>query len=717
MVTSCDKIITLGELSNFIGDYIHSSSNDAVIHVDMSKGAAYCPTYSEILGMLPLSNQGTHPTLDVDGIIINGSYDNNQCVRQGDISLKYTVFKSLEISASKTIFQYNQGGTSTLSKTLIYTRGEKKWDSTCSNANVTTSDVVDTVNSAVTWVQSPITIGVINFPTFTVLSASTTAETYVDAYTTHNGVNHYANENIKFILTGLSCDCSSLTLATTIINWDSDDDNEKYMRYDADDCINHISSTVDNNHFATIVNASEHKIYVIPIDVNTGMTNISGTVAVSYNADSTLCPSGRTFIVNHKGKTCSCDNFTLSDNELTWGNTESSEQSITYSADECIPITSITVSSDSTHFTASVDTGTTKIKIKPTTANTGTTAIISTVKVSYKSGTNDCSKNITVIHYATDCNCDLNLDGSEITWAYSSETQSCMTFTASDCLNTITATSSNAHFTVTVDSSPTNKKICVTPTSKNTGTTVINGVITVNSQNGSTPCPSKTFNVTHNINGCSCDSLSCDTSTITFAFDESGVTKNKSYTIEPCVTSVTASIDNTTNFECNIDTTNKEIYVKARDKNLTNTPYSGTVTVTYDTGGTTTCTKTFTVKQNTEACDCSNFSFSTTALTFAHSAKSVSDAQTVIISESGVCINTVAISVTSGDSAFTASLAGNVITVYPKSENESTDARNGEITVSYKADTTPCTSKKITLKQNGSDIPDCNCDNIVIEEI
>ena len=713
MATSCDKIITLGELSNFIGDYIHSSSDDSVIHIDAAtKGATYCPTYGEILDMLPVSNQGSHPTLDVDGIIINGTYANNQCVRQGDISLKYTVFRSLTISATTTTFVTDQGGVSTLSKTLTYTRGEKKWNSSCSIANVTTVDVIDTVNSAVTWVQSPNVIGTIVYPTFTISSASTETETYVNAHATHNGVQHNSN-SIKFILTGTSCTCNELTLAGSVVYWDSDDDNEKYMRYAAESCISNIVSSVNNNHFTTIVNTTENKIYIIPIEPNTGLTDISGTVAVSYNTNSTSCASGRTFTVVHKKKICNCNNFTLSDNELTWENTESSAKSITYTADECI--SNITVSSSSAHFTATVDTGTTKIKITPTSTNTGSTAITSTVKVSYKSGTIDCSSAITVTHNATDCTCDLNLVGTELTWEYSSKTQSCMVYTASDCISNITANSSNAHFTVTVDA--VNKKICVTPTTENTGTSAISGVVTVNSMAGYTSCTSRTFNVIHNINGCSCGSLSCDTSTMTFAFNDSGTTKNKAYTIESCVTSVTASIDNTTNFECSVNTSEKKIYVKAKGNNGTNTAYTGTVTITYTTGGTTPCTKTFTVKQNTEDCDCSNFSFSPTALTFAHSAKSVSDAETVTISESGVCINTVAISVTSGDSVFTASLAGNVITVYPTSENTSTNARGGKVTVSYKANSTTCTSKEITLIQNGSDIPDCNCDDIVIEEI
>lgn len=153
-LNECDHIITIGYLKSFIGTEIHSSGDDSRLYVN-NDDDTYCPTYAELTGGTLIQNwsQGSTPNGDRDGIVVGGSYANNQCVREGDLSMKYTRFKSFSISAKKTTLS-QCGDSSTLSFSHLYTRYTKSHSSDCESTNTASSEVSDTALSEVTYTSS-----------------------------------------------------------------------------------------------------------------------------------------------------------------------------------------------------------------------------------------------------------------------------------------------------------------------------------------------------------------------------------------------------------------------------------------------------------------------------------------------------------------------------------------------------------------------------------
>ena len=134
-ITDCDKIITLRELDNLIGDYIQNSNGQTLRVNYNGKDPSYCPPYSELTNgtYIQKYNQVTNnPTNDTDGITVNGSYANNQCVRRGDVKVIYTRYSGLTINANPDTLNIT-GGIVTLSHTLKYNRCERTYKSDCSS--------------------------------------------------------------------------------------------------------------------------------------------------------------------------------------------------------------------------------------------------------------------------------------------------------------------------------------------------------------------------------------------------------------------------------------------------------------------------------------------------------------------------------------------------------------------------------------------------------
>ena len=194
-VTECDHIITILYYESFIGTEIHSSSNDSVLSVNNSDDT-YCPTYGELTGGSLIQNyqQGSTPNSDRDGIIVGGSYSSNQCVREGDLSMSYTRFKSFTISVSPTTIS-ECGGSATLSFSHKYTRYTKTHASGCESTTVSSSEASDTAANEVTW--NSVTHGSISYPTYSIgkngsVSASSRSDT-VSAYVVFRGSTKNSN--------------------------------------------------------------------------------------------------------------------------------------------------------------------------------------------------------------------------------------------------------------------------------------------------------------------------------------------------------------------------------------------------------------------------------------------------------------------------------------------------------------------------------------------
>ena len=82
--TECLKVVTIGYLNSFIGSNIKDTDGT----VKTAAGdSTYCPTYGELTGgsLIPNWREGSSPYLDIDGIVITGSFASNQLVRQKDL--------------------------------------------------------------------------------------------------------------------------------------------------------------------------------------------------------------------------------------------------------------------------------------------------------------------------------------------------------------------------------------------------------------------------------------------------------------------------------------------------------------------------------------------------------------------------------------------------------------------------------------------------------
>lgn len=154
-VTECKHLITIGFLQVFIGSDLQDE-NGNTMSVSHPNGTAYCPTYSELTGGTLIHNwkQGTTPNGDRDGIIIGGSYASNECVRREDLSMKYTRFKSLGLTASPSSIDACSG-CSTLSVSHLYNRYTKVLDDDCESAeSPSVSSTTDTASGEVTYTSS-----------------------------------------------------------------------------------------------------------------------------------------------------------------------------------------------------------------------------------------------------------------------------------------------------------------------------------------------------------------------------------------------------------------------------------------------------------------------------------------------------------------------------------------------------------------------------------
>ena len=171
----CNHIITIGYLKAFVNGLIQDSVNGSIKNVDWSylpssaRTDTYCPTYAQLTEGNVVQNykSGSSPNSNIDGIIIGGTYAENQCVKQEDLSLMYTRFSGLTISSNSNSID-KCGGSVTLSyihKYNITTKTMK--DCTTSSASTsTTIGTSDTVDDELTWSKGSEQEGSFSYPTF-----------------------------------------------------------------------------------------------------------------------------------------------------------------------------------------------------------------------------------------------------------------------------------------------------------------------------------------------------------------------------------------------------------------------------------------------------------------------------------------------------------------------------------------------------------------------
>ena len=132
--TECNHILTIGELKTFVGNNIQDSNGSPVV-ISHASGDTYCPTYAELTGGTLVQNFSEGPygrmASNVDGITVGGTYKEGQCIRREDVTLTYTRFESLTITANPISGISECGGTSQLSHSYNLVKYIKKMDERC----------------------------------------------------------------------------------------------------------------------------------------------------------------------------------------------------------------------------------------------------------------------------------------------------------------------------------------------------------------------------------------------------------------------------------------------------------------------------------------------------------------------------------------------------------------------------------------------------------
>lgn len=129
---TCNHNVTIAYLKELVGNIQDSSGRPMSVVGDDT----YCPTYGELVGGSLIQNfsDGGNGSWhnNVDGIVVTGSYSNNQCVQKEDITLIYTRFESLTVSNPSPIVG-ECGGSTTTTRTLTFRKYTKKCDEAVSS--------------------------------------------------------------------------------------------------------------------------------------------------------------------------------------------------------------------------------------------------------------------------------------------------------------------------------------------------------------------------------------------------------------------------------------------------------------------------------------------------------------------------------------------------------------------------------------------------------
>lgn len=205
------------------------------------------------------------------------------------------------------------------------------------------------------------------------------------------------------------------------------------------------------------------------------------------------------------------------------------------------------------------------------------------------------------------CYCSgVTLSTSSVNWTYSSTTQQSVTVTKDACIGTVNVASNNAHFTASISGT----NIRIQPTSTNSGTTDIEGVVTVSYTADTTPC-TKTINLTQGNSGsCNCASVVFTEKTTTIG---SGATPSSGVVIASvsfgdCSGSLgSASVDADASSWLSARTSGNDVLIDADENTDLSNDRRGVVTVSYkansdDVGYN--CSSSFTVNQSSTPCTC-----------------------------------------------------------------------------------------------------------------
>lgn len=722
-VTECDHIVTIGYLKSFIGTDVHSSLNDTVLSVN-SQDDTYCPTYAELTGGTLIQNHsnGATPNGDVDGIIVDGSYASNQIVMERDLSMVYTRFKSLSISASQTTIS-ECGGNSTLSYTHLYTRYTKSHTDDCERTSTTEIEVSDTNNSEVSWNASP--YGSVSYPTYTIgkngtVSASSRSTT-VTASVTFRGTNH--TDTVVITQNALSGEYKYYTHSSELYSYDRYDISPSdfsceggtwngtgyYTNHDwdvyrwVDSCgtaYNNITITRNDTYPSYSENYDSGEVG--SIDCSTLREDYSHTETKSYH--------GLTSHWKQECKSCSgCVDYIA----YTYTNQEV----------DC-SVGSATVPYTYTAYTASVDSSG---NCTYTEKDTGSGSYNVSWNCDTSGGWINEHVNVTGAPCCIICTCgDLSVGSTSETWEYNGTTSKNIAITSADCISSISVNSLE-HFNVTLGSN----KVTVSPKGENTSDSAYVENVRISYNADSTSCD-KEIILTQKANSCTPSTCVCyKASQATLKGGTSIGSGDTSAEVEWTYTAITW----TTNATCKItsaETTGTSSHtVTGIEVNNTCSDIvrSGSFTWTSHKacGSNNECTDNGSVinwsvtqdrgKSETDpecsGCYCSGFTIGS-----APSAWNCNETNNKYVPYTAdTCIANITASVNNSHFAVSVDTPNTRISVKPTSLNTTTSNITATVTVSFNSGVNTCESKTFLVVHNSGSSCSCSCSDLTVRGI
>ena len=711
--TNCNHIITIGYLKTFTSGLVQDGSG-AAQDVDLSslpqsaRTDSYCPTYAQLTSgsLIPIySDGGSHNwSRNVDGISINGNYDQSQCVKQEDLSVVYTRFELLSVTATPNTEISECGGNSVMSYTYTLRKYVKSMDGTCEVATTSTTenDTSDSGDAAIiytsneTWatVVKPVVTLAKNGTHDSQARTATISGTIAFRGTQHQATatigqkalsgdykfwyhesELYSYDSVTVAPTHFSCDGGSweATGYYTTHDWDI------YRWEDScgvvyDDDTRNLNDTYESHsEFASSGTAPF-------IDC--------GAIASSYTHTETIEYHGKTTSWTQECEKCG---------DCLCGETCRSE---TIHSGGTIPCTGGSVE-------IKYDYDVVQVTCNPSTGQRTETVIASgrneTYTTVYADGCNKTSSPITlpygVVQEAGPC-CP-----TSITYTFDDITVNCSAHSQTTSGLSWTSEKVEADGSITTDSGTYNKEIPSIECNPSNTSRLVQTRVTASTLDGARPLIMQEAGPCC----CSCDSFGLTYSELSWDYNETNAKPNP-FTAGTCIAASSVSAISSDNwFTVSVNSNN--VMVTPSGQNATTSPKTATITVTYKNGDETCNGKTFTVIQNPYGCTCGDLVVASTPSDWAWNDTNAKTATYTLNTE---CITVQ--NVTSSDNWFSVSnsvVGGNgTITITPSGNNETSSAKIATITISYTSSGSSCSSAfTVTQKINGCDCTDLAVNN------
>ena len=487
--------------------------------------------------------------------------------------------------------------------------------------------------------------------------------------------------------------------------------NLEIATYSGSSCIT-VTAATSNVTWLTVTSFDNGSIKA-NVSANTSDSGRTAQITVGYKADENPC--SKTFSAEQGTNECTCGDMRVSPTAISWSSSDVSNKQITLTPSSCI--NSITASNNNTTDFTMTRNGNI-ITVKPKGENpSATTPKSGVITISYSAGTTiGCSSAVTITQQAVGCNCEnLTVSPTSMSWAYDETGDKTVTIDADPCVNITSVVIDEGDTTAfTASYNASTNKVTVSPVDQNTGQTPYDAELTVYYTAGAENCH-KTTNLRQGTSTCSCGDLDFTTSTSLEWDSHKTDWDYVSYTANPCVSNISVSHTNTSEFEVYLNTVDKHVEVRPLDNNTSSSPKTDTIELTY-TAGTNSCTtRVIEAVQDAYICDCDDITW--TILTTNIDMQGSPSTGDVIANYSfgecdGSIVSVNASSTTPGEDWITALTPsnGNIIVSGAPNPTLSND-RSGVVTITYKPNvntSTPCT-KTITVSQTS--VP-CGCEHI-----